>query len=155
MNPVLQEHATPSDQGHPRRLHQAITALAEQDVNVFVFADEGRLLDASPAYAEQPVEQIAAICSGLVTGAHRCARLGRPARTNEASSVVIRYTSASVVLLPITDQIWAGCMSGPDQVIRTAHALALFAEQAAPLVPKTVGWSLPAMTATGIGGGSR
>ncbi|MFD6097577.1 hypothetical protein ACFVWN_06525 [Nocardiopsis flavescens] len=139
-----------------RCLHDEILALADsRGVDVFVFANEGRLLDASPAYSGQPVEQIAAVCATVVTGSHRCARLGRPDETDAASRIVLRYRTASVVLLPITGEIWAGCVSDTAHVTRAAHGLALFTEKAAPLVPETVGWTLPAMRVPVPGGEGR
>ncbi|GAA0979382.1 hypothetical protein GCM10009551_019200 [Nocardiopsis tropica] len=75
---------------------------------MFVFATEGRLIGASPGYYAQMVEQIAATSSGLVDGARG---YGDHIRVGGVEHLVTRCGEGALVLLPVNEVIWAGCVT--------------------------------------------
>lgn len=136
---------------HPsQHLREQIEDLAEAGIDVFVFASEGRLLDASAGCTTQAIEQIAAISSALVNGARG---YGDRTQGGGVERLVSRYSDGALVLLPINEVVWAGCLTDHDSVSTTAHALSLFTERVAAFVPDEVGLSLPAVALSAAGNG--
>lgn len=134
-------------------LHEEIAALAiEQGLDVFVFAAEGRLIGASLGCHTQTIEQIAASSSGLVNGARG---YGDRAQIGGVERLVTRYAGGALVLLPVNEVIWAGCLAELGRVSDTAHTLSLFTERIMSLVPSEVGLSLPAVALADAGNGAR
>lgn len=150
MNAAHSQPEQPSPDGSSHLLREQIEELTEAGLDLFVFASEGRLLDASAGCATQPIEQIAAVSSALVNGARG---YGNRTRGGGVERLVARYSDGALVLLPINEVVWAGCLTDHDSVSTTAHTLSLFTERVAAFVPDEVGLSLPAVALSAAGNG--
>ena len=152
MNAAHSQPEQPSPDGSSHLLREQIEELTEAGLDLFVFASEGRLLDASAGCATQPIEQIAAVSSALVNGARG---YGNRTRGGGVERLVARYSDGALVLLPINEVVWAGCLTDHDSVSTTAHTLSLFTKRVAKFVPHEVGLSMPAVALSAAGNGGR
>ncbi len=114
---------------------------------MFVFAIDGRLLDTSPG-CPATIEQVAATSSGVVNLSRGYASRGD---RGGVERLVTRYEKGVLILLPVNEAVWAGCLTDRNRVKNTAHTLALFTERAAPLAPREVGLNLPAVALSATG----
>lgn len=122
--------------------------LTEQGIHSCVFASDGRVLDAGSGFPLMGIEQLAATCSGLVNTARHYA----DENDHEGlDRLVVRFTGGTLVLLPVTPAVWVGAVVDREQVKDAAHALALFADRVAHLVPEQITRELQVMPSVLLG----
>ncbi|GAB3742284.1 roadblock/LC7 domain-containing protein [Nocardiopsis nanhaiensis] len=132
----------------PEQLHTQVETLTDKGVQSFVFARDGRVLDAGSGFSPSVIEQLAATCSGLVNIARHYAA----ENSHEGlDRLVVRFTDGALILLPVTPAVWVGAEVDREQVKDTAHTLALFANQVAHLVPDQIARELQVMPSVLVG----
>ena len=118
-------------------VHEQILALrTEHGFDVVIFANDGRVVDASPVLPREVIERCGATGYGLKNLSRAYAEMGLNkdvALTVER--VVVRFESGALVLLPATNDMWVAGVVPKQGLSDAGSVLACFADRIAPLLP--------------------
>jgi predicted regulator of Ras-like GTPase activity (Roadblock/LC7/MglB family) len=116
-------------------LHHDVEEFTKDVGDVFVFATDGRVIDKSRGIPVEVAEAAAARFSGLVNYSRRYASL---VNHEEMDGALIGYGTGYLILLPISDVVWAGTFADHSRLGDTTHRAALFTDRVRHLVPQRI-----------------